>query len=120
MSVELKTQAVVNYITLLNTHSADMLEALYADDATVEDPYGTEPHTGIEAIKSFYSKAFDAKISAKLTGQVCVAGDSAAFSFQVNFNGMIMDIIDVFQFNDSNKVISMKAYWSEANITPPA
>lgn len=113
-----KITAVENYIQLLNVHSMDMLEALYAKDATVEDPYGTEPHVGIDAIKAFYTKAFSADISAKLTGPVRVAGDSAAFPFEVNFNGMMMQIIDVFRFNDDDKVISMAAYWSEANITP--
>jgi len=119
MTIEAKTQAVEDYIKILNVHSFEMLEALYADDATVEDPYGSEPIVGIDAIKTFYTKAFDAKISAKLTGPARVAGDSAAFDFEVNFGGMLMRVIDVFQFNDEGKVISMKAYWSEANISQP-
>lgn len=120
MSVALKIKAVEDYITLLNEHSMEMLETLYDKDAIVEDPYGSEGHVGIDAIKKFYTRAFEAKITAELTGQVRVAGDSAAFPFKVSFNGMLMDIIDVFQFNEANKVVSMKAYWSEANITTPA
>ncbi len=118
-SIAAKTASVEYYMQLLNEHKPEMLEVLYAEDALVEDPYGTPGHKGMNAIKQFYSKAFDAKISAELTGPVRVAGDSAAFEFKVDFNGMIMEIIDVFQFNDEGKVISMKAYWSEANIKQP-
>ena len=118
-SIAAKTASVEYYIQLLNAHQSDMLDELYAPNAVVEDPYGTEGYCGIEAIKAFYNKAFEANIAARLTGPVRVAGDSAAFEFEVNFNGMVMEIIDVFQFNDSGKVISMKAYWSEANIQQP-
>jgi steroid delta-isomerase len=117
MSVAAKTQAVENYIKLLNEQSEDMLVALYAANATVEDPYGSPAHVGIEAIKTFYKTAFEAKISVALTGPIRVAGDSAAFSFNVLFNGMTIEAIDVFTFNEANKVQSMKAYWSEANIS---
>jgi steroid delta-isomerase len=30
---------------------------------------------------------------------------------------MCIEIIDVFEFNDSGKVISMKAYWGPENTT---
>ena len=117
MSIEAKTEAVYLYMRALNEHNPALLEQLYAENATVEDPHGTKEHSGIDAIKIFYNTAFEAKITAELTGPVRVAGDSAAFSFNVAFNGMLMEIIDVFQFNADNKVISMKAYWSKVNIS---
>lgn len=120
MSIEAKTKAVELYIRVLNEHSDQLLKELYANDATVEDPYGTEPHVGIEAIMAFYQGAFEAKISAELTGPIRVAGDSAAFSFNVIFQGMRIEVIDVFVFNEQNQVTSMRAYWSEANMSPVA
>jgi steroid delta-isomerase len=30
-----------------------------------------------------------------------------------------MEIIDQFSFNDENKVVAMKAFWSEANMSTP-
>jgi steroid delta-isomerase len=120
MSIEAKTQAVENYIKLLNEQSYAGLEALYAENATVEDPYGTPAKTGMAEIKEFYKIGFEAGVSAELTGPIRVAGDSAAFSFNVLFNGMKMEVIDVFQFDENDKVVSMKAYWSEANISQPA
>ena len=117
MSIENKVKQVEYYIELLNSHKPEMLDVLYHEHATVEDPYGSPAHEGIDAIKSFYNGAFEAKITAELTGPVRVAGDSAAFCFNVVYNGMLMEIIDVFQFDENDKVISMKAYWSEANIS---
>jgi hypothetical protein len=35
-------------------------------------------------------------------------------------SGMVIDIIDVFEFNDSGQVESMKAYWSGDNMKPEA
>lgn len=120
MSIEAKTQAVENYIKLLNEQSYEGLEALYAADATVEDPYGTPAKKGIEEIKEFYKVGFESGVQAELAGPVRVAGDSAAFNFNVLFNGMTIEVIDVFQFDDNDKVINMKAYWSEANIKQPS
>lgn len=119
MSHKQKVKAVENYIELLNTQNEAMLIELYTDDATVEDPYGSDPHVGIEAIKTFYQTAFDAKITIELSGPIRTAADSAAFAFQVHFNGMIIDAIDVMTFNEKNEVTSMKAYWCESNISQP-
>ena len=42
--------------------------------------------------------------------------NSVAFPFQVKMPGVVIDIIDVFEFNDQGKVNSMKAYWSDDNM----
>ena len=39
-----------------------------------------------------------------------------AFPFQANAGGMTIDIIDVFEYNDEGKVVSMKAYWGPENM----
>lgn len=114
-----KVQVVENYIKSLNTSDIAIIKAMYAENATVEDPVGTPVKEGHAAVVNFYAEgAFKGEISAELTGPVRVAGDSAAFEFTVYFNGMKMEVIDVFEFNKENKVVSMKAYWSNANISP--
>ncbi len=116
MSLEAKVNAVENYLKALNEKDMGLIESLYADDAIVHDPYGVNEVKGLEAIKGFYQQAFDANVTGALTGPVRVTGDSAAFSFFINYQGAVIDIIDVFQFNDAGKVISMKAYWSQENM----
>ncbi len=114
-----KTEIVNNYLEALNTQDMSLIESLYDDNALVQDPYGVSEMQGIEAIKAFYQKAFDANVTGELTGPIRASGDSAAFSFTINYGGSLIDIIDVFQFNDEGKVTSMKAYWSEENFRQP-
>ena len=114
-----KVLAVENYIKALNTKDIKIIESMYAKNATVEDPVGAPVKEGHAEVVKFYAEgAFKGEISAELTGPVRVAGDSAAFEFTVYFNGMKMEVIDVFEFNKDNQVVSMKAYWSNANISP--
>lgn len=117
-------EAVVrNYVKALNTKDIAIIKAMYAKDATVSDPLGTPAKVGFDSIVAFYDKgAFNpqANLSAELTGPIRVAGNAAAFSFNVFFNGMKLEVIDVFEFNQDGKVQTMKAYWSNANISPMA
>jgi len=121
-TVRLAREAVVkNYIKALNTKDIEIIKAMYAKNASVSDPWGTPPKQGFDAVVKFYAEgAFhkEAQLSAKLTGPIRVAGDSAAFPFDVIFNGMRLEVIDVFEFDQEGKVHTMKAFWSNANITP--
>lgn len=119
--IEQREAVVLNYVKALNTKDISIIKAMYAKNATVSDPLGTAPKVGLDAVIKFYAEgAFnkEAQLSAELTGPVRVAGNSAAFAFNVFFNGMKLDVVDVFEFNDEGKVEVMKAYWSTANITP--
>lgn len=123
MTKSSEVQAVENYIAALNEHDMEAIDALYADNATLEDPVGSEPKQGKEAILEFYKVGFDAKISARLTGPVRLAGGNAVFPFVVELNPgngeMRIDIIDQFTFDSDGKVLSMKAFWGAENITTP-
>jgi steroid delta-isomerase len=94
---------------------------LYADDATIEDPVGSDPIQGQDAIIRFYEVAFSSGISARLEGAVRFATNHAVFPFVVELNPgngeMRIEVIDQFTFNDDNKVIAMKAFWGEQNMT---
>ena len=52
-------------------------------------------------------------MSAKLTGSVHAVpdGKAAAFPFEINSGGLVMQVIDVMTFDDEGKVTSMTAYW---------
>ncbi len=108
--------AVVNrYVEAFDKADISMIRDMYAEDAVVEDPVGSDPHVGIEAVCAFYEAGLgNAKLA--LTGPVRSAGNAAAFPFQVRMGDMSIDIIDVFEFNDEGKVVSMKAYWGPDNM----
>ncbi|MGH8457655.1 MAG: nuclear transport factor 2 family protein, partial [Stenotrophobium sp.] len=65
MSKEKTMKAAMQaYIDLFNRSDADGIAALYADDATVEDPVGSPLKVGKAAITDFYRMAI--KTGAKL------------------------------------------------------
>lgn len=109
--------AVVNrYVEAFDKADMEIIREIYTEDAVVEDPVGSEPHVGIEAICTFYEVGLGAGAKLVLTGPVRGAGNAAAFPFQVQMGGMNIDIIDVFEFNDQGKITSMKAYWGPENM----
>lgn len=56
------------YIQSLVTNDVDAILDLYADDATVEDPVGSEARSGQDALRSFYAGAVTGVMAASLTG----------------------------------------------------
>jgi len=113
-------QAVHAYIDAFGARDPLAAAALFADDATVEDPVGGDVLRGKAAITAFYTNAMSMGATLRLTGPVRQAADCAAFAFTacVNVPGqnMEIDIIDVFRFNAAGKVVEMRAYWSPANV----
>lgn len=113
-----KIACVRAYVAAFEAGDAVAAAALFADDATVEDPYGSAPMRGRDAIAAFYARAMQGSAKLALTGPVRVAGDAAAFAFTatVAAGGIEIDIIDVFRFNAARKIVSMQAFWSPANV----
>jgi steroid delta-isomerase len=109
------------YAKLLTAGDHRALAALYADDATIEDPIGAPLHRGSDAIAKFYEGSAG-KVTMKLTGPVRVAGREAAAPFRVlvgpEGQRSVIDVIDVMTFDDDGKITSMRAFWSPDAIRP--
>jgi steroid delta-isomerase len=109
------------YAKLLTAGDHRALAALYADDATIEDPIGAPLQLGADAIAKFY-EASAGKVTMKLTGPVRVAGREAAAPFRVlvgpEGQRSVIDVIDVMTFDDEGKITSMRAFWSPDAIRP--
>jgi steroid delta-isomerase len=109
--------AVVNkYVEAFDKADMNIIKEIYADNATVEDPVGSDVHSGIEAVCAFYEGAMAAGAKLALGDTPRCAGNAVAFPFQVLVPGMTINAIDVFEFNDAGKITSMKAYWGPENI----
>jgi steroid delta-isomerase len=108
------------YPELVTKNDVDAIVALYADDATIEDPIGSPAHRGTEAIRTFYQAA--AGITMKRVGPVHVAGREAATPLKVLIGPagkqQVIDIISVMAFRDDGKIASMRAFWSADAIRP--
>ncbi len=111
-----KRAIVDRYVEAFATGDLGIIRDIYAADARVEDPVGTAPHEGIEAVCAFYEGALAAGARLALTGQPRCAGNAVAFPFTVEMPGMTIHVIDVFEFDDSGKIASMRAYWGPENI----
>jgi steroid Delta-isomerase len=112
--------AIHEYVAAFDVGSPDRVAALYAQDATVEDPIGSVPHVGRDAIREFYAASMHTGAKLRLDGPVRIVGDFAAFAFHVllDIDGQAMrvDVIDTFRFNENNEVVEMKAYFGPTNM----
>jgi steroid delta-isomerase len=109
------SRTVRTYLELAGKGSADGLVALYAEDATVEDPVGSDVHHGLEAIRSFYHSAIpNGKFAVDLLS-LNVVGGEAAFHFQLTIDADRLDVIEVMTFDDDAKITSMRAYFGPSN-----
>jgi steroid delta-isomerase len=119
-SVEQITQTVTRYLDFVSQGRPDDIAALYAEDATVEDPVGGEVHIGRQAIRGFYGTIENVKAKTDVS-TLRALGNEAAFHWTLTIDfggsGMSIDIISVMTFADDGKIASMKAYWGQDNVT---
>ncbi|KUR81041.1 steroid Delta-isomerase [Novosphingobium sp. Fuku2-ISO-50] len=112
--------AVHAYVEAFAKSDAAGVAALFAPDATVEDPIGSPPHVGHDAILGFYTASMQTGAKLRLEGPVRIAGDYAAFAFSVllHWDGSDkrVDVIDTFKFNEAGKVTEMRAYFGPTNM----
>ncbi|PXW30335.1 UNVERIFIED_CONTAM: steroid delta-isomerase [Williamsia faeni] len=111
--------SVSQYISFLDAGTAEAIADLYAPDATLEDPVGTEPRRGRDDIRSFYSKISSSGIAAELI-TMRVSGNSAAFHFRVTTTTadqvITIEPIDVMTFDNDGLITSMRAFWSPIDV----
>ena len=112
---------IESYVEMMCQSDIDGIMALYADDATAEDPVGGDVQRGSEAIKNFYSMTAPL-LQVELTGPICVAGNECAFPLlaQLTMGEDIsyLDATDVLTFNDDGKISRMRAYWNPEELRP--
>lgn len=120
-SAEQMTAAVHGYIDAFARGDAEAVVALFAADASVEDPVGTPPKVGHDAIREFYTFSMGTGAKLHLEGPIRLGEDYAAFAFQVRLKmgeaDATVDVIDVFRFDAAGKVRKMEAYFGPANFS---
>lgn len=121
LTPEYMKQIVDQYLTAINDGDMQTVMALYADDAAVEDPAGTEPKRGHDILQ-FYTNAFSGGAKAQLTGPIRISAKAAAFPFRAEIKQagdqvLIVEVIDIFEFDPSGKVTKMTAHFGPSNVT---
>ena len=114
------------YIERLNAGDLEGVLALFAPDATVEDPVGAGQHQGMEALRAFYGLALANNARLFLTGpQVGSSSDYAVMPLKVEVAipdtpVMQINVIETMRFNEAGKVIEMRAYWGQEDMSMAA
>lgn len=102
------------YVALLSKGDSEGIVSLYDPNAQVEDPVGSPPKHGHDAIREFYAGISGVSITATRLGPVNVVGHEAAFQFRIDVplgeDTMSMTAIDVMTFNEAGKIIAMRAF----------
>jgi steroid delta-isomerase len=111
---------VERYLDTVSTGTSDEVAALYAEDATLEDPVGGgEVHIGRHAIAGFYKNMDGAEISTELLS-FRSGGHEAAFVFAITVkmgdSTMRIEPIEVMTFTGDGQIASMKAYWGPEDV----
>jgi steroid delta-isomerase len=113
------TATVQRYLQLIGKGTADDIVALFADDATVEDPVGSEPRVGLEAIHGFFATLENLERETELVS-LRVCGREAAFQFVITFDAggqrMRLEPIDTVVFNSEGKILSLRSYFSPSDV----
>lgn len=112
---DMKT-ALQQYLDGFNQGDTESIISLFADDARIEDPVGGgEVVEGKEAIATFYQRGIERVKKLDLDAPIRGShGRSAAMAFTIHLemdgNQSVIRTIDVMTFDDSGKIIDMKAY----------
>lgn len=112
--------ALQAYLDGFAAKDADAVVALFAENAVVEDPVGSEPIRGRAALAKFYGRAVQMVSQLRLAAPIRGShGNAAAMAFDVE---MLIDgreakvqTIDVMEFDADGKIASMRAYWGPSN-----
>lgn len=120
ISNEQAEATVRTYLNLVANGTADEIAALYAEDAVLEDPVGSTPLLGRDAIRGFYATLESLKVTTELlTIRTC--GGEAAFSFHIETDTgagvAILDPLENMKFTEDGLISSMRAWWSDADMT---
>lgn len=106
------------YCELVTAGDFAAIAALYAPDATIEDPIGSTPHRGRDAIRAFYEASAGA-VRLELEGRVRTAGNEGAAAMVARpaaDPSLRVETLDVMTFRDDGLITAMRAYWSADTI----
>jgi steroid Delta-isomerase len=118
-SQEAIAQTVNRYLELVANGTADDVVGLYATDAIIEDPIGTDLRRGHDAIREFYAGFQDAKKETELA-ELRIGGSEAAFLWHLTLDAgdtrTRISPISTMAFDEDAKITSMRAFWSPSDV----
>jgi steroid delta-isomerase len=118
-SQEAVAQTINHYLEFVAKGDTDDIVALYAADATIEDPVGSELKRGHDAIREFYAAFQDVPKETELA-ELRVGGTEATFLWHLTLNtgdtSTRITPISLMTFDQDAKITSMRAFWSPSDV----
>ena len=103
-----------DYMAAVSAHDLDTLMALFAPDAEQQEPVGTPPNLGHEAIRGFFEASRQVPFTMTRMGPVTVVGNRALFMARVRIelaDGIReMTTADVFTVDDQCRIVELLAF----------
>jgi len=125
MPSEAQMKAVMaRYVERVNAADAAGIVALFAEDATVEDPVGTPLVRGRAALEAFYDDAVTRDLSLRiLSGPHGSFGNSAAMAAEVTVTPprqgrCRIRLVEIQTFDEQCRITSMRAFWGKEDMVP--
>lgn len=111
------------YVDAYDRNDKAAFLALWAADGVLEDPVGTPAHVGVDALGAFWDGARELADRIVLKPQSTIlAGGEAAVVIEIHAHmgegGLVMQAVDVMQFDDNGRLTNVRAYWDMATATP--
>ena len=113
------------YARHLSDGNADALAGLFAPGGMLEDPIGTPPHVGRDAIRRFFQAGFDqtgGRILFAPEGAVRIRGPHAACAFIATCDRaqppFRVETVDVAHFDAEGQILTMTAVLGPSNFHP--
>ena len=104
---------VRSYVEAVGRQDVDATVALFAQDARQEDPVGSRPNVGRDAIRGFFERAYRGTFSTTLTGPLLVTGDHAAVHFVITVptdaDPMVVRVVDLVRVDDDGLITELRA-----------
>jgi steroid delta-isomerase len=106
------------YVDAMSGDDVEEVLVLFSDDAVVEDPVGSDAHSGKDALRVFYQASIDSVDHMVLEGSVRAREKWGAAAMIAIPKGIDMKVetLDVMEFNDDGLITRMTAYWGDTNL----
>jgi steroid delta-isomerase len=123
-SQEAVQAAIDAYLAGTRAMDPNAVAEAIATDGVSNDPVGSPPHEGRDAIRQFIQGAKAAIERIQSTADnVFIAGNCAAFKWSMQLTSkrgqtVAVEGIDVIQVNEQGKIQTLDAYWDPAPVLP--
>ena len=106
---------VERYVDAYNARDLEGITSLYTEEATIEDPVGSDVVTGIKSIESFWESAFLYDMVLKVEGPIFVCGNEAAVCLGVRIKTATkyedLSIINIIKYTDEKRITGVRSFY---------